>query len=63
MWFYILLGLVVVGVVVAAVLDSRAKKVRGELKPSSADPDGHVSKIEPGYVLPNPGVVTPHTDS
>ncbi|MCP3798136.1 hypothetical protein NLX83_02590 [Allokutzneria sp. A3M-2-11 16] len=63
MWFYALLGVVVVGLLIAAFLDRKAKKVRGELKPSTLDPEGHVSRIEPGYMRPEVPLVVPHSDS
>ncbi|GAA4028622.1 hypothetical protein GCM10022247_62000 [Allokutzneria multivorans] len=63
MWFYVLLGIVVVGLLVAAFLDRKAKKTRGELRPSPLDPEGHRAKIEPGFVRPESSMIVPTSDS
>ncbi|SDM97523.1 hypothetical protein [Allokutzneria albata] len=63
MWFYVLLGIVVVGLLLAAFLDRKAKKVRGELKPGTADPEGHRAQIEPGFVRQEMTIVVPPSDS
>ena len=63
MWFYVLLGVVVAVLLIAAVLDRRAKKVRGVLKPGKANPDGDVARIDPGAVRLDVNPISPHTGS